>query len=108
MNTIFNVYSILDKYTKYNNLDDYMIVFGNREEGWNCNKEELPRLWSIAIRNSKTRYYGDVTLFYKEKLIRALHNAEKRLLWKGDFLCFYNVYNLEGKKRINSKKQIYE
>lgn len=109
MNTIFKVYSILDHYSEYNNLEDYMIVFGNREEGWNCSKEELSLMWSKAIRCSKYRYYGDLTLFYKSKLIRGLHNAIEKLLDKNiQYPCFYNIYNLEGKKRINSKKQTYE
>ena len=114
MNTIPNVYRIIydDKASELwdkLSLLDYMIVFGNQEHGWNCSKEELSRIWKISIRNSKFKYWGDVSLIYKGKLIRSLHNAIEKILDKDIiYPCHYNIYNLEGKKRINSKKQLYE
>ena len=67
MNTIYNAwqYFYIGSATK----DTYLILFGNREEGWECTKEELKECWGKAIRLSKYRTFGDVTLIYiKENL----------------------------------------
>ena len=92
METIFNIYQIVDKHPE--ELPTYCILFGNREEGWCMEKDELIHFWNKAIRCSKSIHYGDVTLFKNGKLIRAVHNARERILNKNiTYPCFYNVYD---------------
>ena len=74
--------------------EDYFIVFGNSEIAWNVSKEELKEYWVRAVKcSASTRSFGDVTLFYRSKLIRAVNNFNIRLLDKGtQFKCQYKKY----------------
>jgi hypothetical protein len=86
MNTIFNGYQV-NKKTLTN---DYLILFGNREEGWNCTYDELKEFWIKAVKMSASIRVGDVSLYYKGKLIRGVNNFNRRILDKSDnFICKY-------------------
>lgn len=90
MNTIANAYQV-DKKDK--SLDDYFVLFGNREEGWNFNKEELRYYWKLAVKCSASISYGDVVLLHKGELIRAVSNFNQRLLNKSTkYKCTYKKY----------------
>lgn len=93
METLYNIYHI-DKSSKRHK--DYFIVFGNASHGWNCDKNELKEYWKKAVKcSANSRYYGDVSLFYKNKIIRAVNNFNIRLLdKKAKYKCQYKKYNI--------------
>ena len=81
VNIVHNVYRI-----KIANLEhEYTIVFGNVEHGWNFKKEALVEAWRVGIHKSQSMAMGDVSLFKRGKLIRSLHNAEIKILYKKDY-----------------------
>ncbi len=87
MKTINNASKIvhsrdINKLWESNQLQDYLIVFGNQESGWNFSYDELKLLWSKAIRCSRYKLYGDVYLWYKCNCIRCIHNADEKILNK--------------------------
>ncbi len=82
------------EFQKPSDINDYLILFGNRNEGWNVTKEELPFYWKLAVKSSSHVSYGDVTLLYKNKLIRTVNNFNNRLLDKSaTYKCIYKKYN---------------
>lgn len=86
---IFNVWSSESKASK-----TYVVLFGNKEHGYECELEDLPYLWSRCIRWAKYTSFGDVTLVKNDKCIRAMHNAERRILDKtSNYPYHVNKYN---------------
>jgi len=93
MNTIYNAYHVDKTLLKY---EDYFILFGNREEGWNLSREELKEFWRKAVELSAYRYYGGVILMYRGELIRAVHNFDMPLLDKScKYKCTYRKYKYD-------------
>ncbi len=93
MNTVHNAYWVDKTLPKY---EDYFILFGNREEGWNLSKEELKKFWRKAVKLSAYRSYGDVTLMYRGELIRAVNNFHMPLLDKSyRYKCTYKKYKYD-------------
>jgi hypothetical protein len=89
INILHNVYKLKDNILKSY---EYIILFGNMEHAWTCNKDDLQGLWGKAIRNSKTISYGDVSLLHNGKLVRSVHNANIPILRKIEYKCIYKKY----------------
>ena len=91
MDIIYNAHQYA--WRQHINNETYLILFGNQEADWECTKEELKSYWTKAIRCSKYKLYGDITLLYKGKIIRACHNLEKKITEKNvQYKCQYNKY----------------
>lgn len=102
METIFNAWQY--SWKVHPQKDTYLILFGNREEGWQCSHEELKTYWRMAVKNSKYRHYGDVTLLYKGQIIRSVHNFQRKILDKSTpYYCHYtkNAYKEPDGKSSN-------
>ena len=73
---------VYDAINQPSKLPEYVIIFGNLENGYGCKTEELKEVWTTAIRNSKTKAFGDISLYRNGKLIRAIHNANVPILYR--------------------------
>ena len=76
------------------NYKEFIVMFGNKEHGFTCDREDLVELWARCIRWSKYNSFGDVTLLRNGKLIRGMRNAEVRILNKdNDYNYVVTKYN---------------
>mgnify|MGYP000544763945 CR=1 FL=1 len=71
LRVVTNSYGI-DSFTK----DAYSILFGSCRFGWEFQDVDLKYVWSVGIRLSTSKHFGDICLFYKGQLIRAILNAD--------------------------------
>lgn len=65
----------IDSFTK----DAYSIIFGNCRFGWEFQDTDLKYVWSVGIRLSMSRHFGDIYLFYKGQLVRVIMNAGSKI-----------------------------
>lgn len=61
---------------------EYVVRFGNAYFGYACSKDMLRKVWHDCIIHSMQQYPGDISLHYKGKIIRAMNNAEVKILTK--------------------------
>lgn len=73
---------------------DYYCTFGNIPmRHYKYLKETLKRFWKRMCQYSYSNRVGDVSLFYKEKLIRGCWNWNKKITDKDiKYKCQYHKY----------------
>lgn len=82
MITIASVYSVTSSINPKDNIQGYVIRYGNSTIGYQLTKEELLKQWKGFVLNSKYVRPGDIELLYNGKLIRSIINMQNRILDK--------------------------
>jgi len=72
---------------------DYHANFGNMRIRYYKYKEEtLKQFWKRVCQYSRHNSIGDVSMFYREKLIRSCWNWNYKITDKGNYRCQYHKY----------------